>query len=241
MDEIVKQLLKGASTQSTHANRLWLALAITAIVVIVPIGHTPADAGTRSLPLGLGTIPNNWFSFVASLVLNVITVAFCSAQAQTIRAQRLAHKAIDTLQSQWNSTTGIYLRDLYDASCMPSLSRVAPLAQIARGKYQFYPKPVQPVQCPTWLRKTTAILYLYLKVLAALVYYFLPAMAIVIGLVGYFRGDAPFNAIISGAVIILFSLAATLSVGVLIVVDTRYVKDVFRILYKPQASTTTGT
>jgi hypothetical protein len=87
----------------------------------------------------------------------------------------------------------------------------------------------------------TAILYVYLKVLAALVYYFLPAMAIVLGLVGYFRGNAPFNAIISGAVIILFSLAATLSVGVLIVLDTRYVIDVSRIIYKPPASASTGT
>ena len=232
MHEEVKELLAGASTQSTHANRLWLALAATATIVIIP-----SAGAEKVLPFGLGVMPDTWFYFVASLALDVLAISFCSAQAQTIRAQRLAHKAIDSLGRAPSPATGIWLRDLYDASCVPSLSRVAPLAQIARGQFQFFS---ESHSCPPTRRIMTSLFYLYLKVIAALVYYILPMLAIIMGGIRYFRIGAPFCACLSGLVVVTFAVAALLSLFVLIALDTKYVIDVFMIIAKPAKSESPG-
>jgi hypothetical protein len=119
---LVRDLAAGVSTQAQVANRIWLALMTVSFIVVLP-----KKDGSLSLPFGLGNIDRSLFYYslfypVAFSILVVLAVAFAAAHAQVIRATKHAQKELNSLPAE--------ARDMFDMSCMPSLNRLAPLAQL---------------------------------------------------------------------------------------------------------------
>ena len=109
----------------------------------------------------------------------------------------------------------------------PSLSRVAPLAQLLRGKYQFYSSSEG---CPTWLRLLSVGYYASLKFVSYIVFFLLPIWAlwrayIIVVFTGWWR--APFIASL---------LVAETSLLQVFFIDGREMIKVFRRLWaRPRA------
>jgi hypothetical protein len=229
MTDQTKHLLQGVSVQNRFANEIWLSLAVIAIIVILPVADAK-DVTRKVLPFALGEIPANWFYFVSSLVLSVLGIAFCAAHAQAIRADQLAHKEIDRIAPSRTTNTEPDPRDVFDATTTPSLDRVAPLAQVLRFKWQFYP---DAYDCPAWLCLVTAIFYLCLKVLAGAVYYLLPGGAVLVAVLGFFSAPAPFISWILKLVVLVFAVAGGIALLIELVLQYSIVWKTFRRISKP--------
>ncbi len=171
--DTVKDRAEAASTQSKFANWLWLALIFISVVVLIPRPAGQPGAPVE-LPFDLGEVEPGVFHFVTFFMLSVLLVAFCQAHAQTVRAHRLARRAMGPVNPNDEVVPGMHPHDLFDALVTPSLSRVAALPQMVRGDYQFHP---ESASCPRLRRVLTTILYAYLKAIAVIVYLFLPAAA----------------------------------------------------------------
>jgi hypothetical protein len=101
----------------------------------------------------------------------VLAIAFASAHAQQMRAQGLTQAALSSISTSHSANDLIHPREFYDMVRMPSLNRIAPLAQLVRGKYQYYKTSRK---CPAWLRRVTVIYYAMLKLASLAVYFSLP-------------------------------------------------------------------
>ena len=177
---IVKELAAAVSTQAQVANRIWLALMTVVVVAVLP-RVSPADGGRKvPLPLGLGDVDSVWFDVFIFALLVILTIAFASAHAQQTRAVELARRRLDSLARGWDANTKerpdeIHPRELFDMLRLPSVNRVAPLAQSSRGLYQFY---ATSDRCPGWLRIASAAYYGLLKLASLIVYLGVPAWAL---------------------------------------------------------------
>ena len=167
-DELIEKLAKAVSTQAESANRIWLGLVTVSIVGLLPQAPT-------NLPFGLGSVEPSSFRLIVFLMIVVFAIAFSSAHAQHIRAQKLVHEFIDTLPAHGTGTFGMHPRELFDMLRLPSLNRVAPLAQLLRGQYQFYRKPAP---CPRWRKVVTTFYYILLRLISMIVYFGLPAFSL---------------------------------------------------------------
>lgn len=166
--DLIKQLADAVSVQAKFANRTWLAMVTVSLFAILP--RVPSD-GTLVLPFSLGKVDQSSFYLVVFGVLAILTTAFASAHAQQVRAQKLAQKSLDSVISKLPKHFEIHPRDWFDVLRTPSLNRLAPLAQMLRGKYQFFP---ESRTCPYWLRSLTVVYYGFLKAVSFFVYFGLP-------------------------------------------------------------------
>ncbi|MBI3636787.1 MAG: hypothetical protein HY216_11365 [Candidatus Rokubacteria bacterium] len=178
--DIVKELAAAVSTQAQVSTRIWLALMTVVLVAVLP--RVPVDGGRKgvSLPLGLGAIDPIWFDPFIFALLVILTIAFATAHAQETRAQELAQGRLDSLTKAWEANAKkhvgeIHPRELFDMLRLPSVNRVAPLAQASRGRYQFY---ATSDHCPGWLRMASAAYYGLLKLTSLIVYLGVPAWAL---------------------------------------------------------------
>jgi hypothetical protein len=128
-----------------------------------------------SLPWNIGEVDGTWFHAIAFFILVVLCIFFAAAHAQQIRAQRLAHAVVDSLIANQSSDDIVHPRELFDMLRMPSLNRIAPLAQLLRGKYQFYSSAEK---CPEWLRVISVGYYGVIKLVSFLVFFCLPVWAL---------------------------------------------------------------
>lgn len=168
----VKDLATAVSTQAQVSNRIWLGLMTVAVISLLP--QTLAANGV-TVPFFLVRVSATWFHLVLFALLIVFTVAFASAHAQQVRAQVLAYRFIDKVPANLE-LAGMHPRELFDIFRMPSVNRVAPLAQSIRGKYQFYSGKEG---CPPALRVATAVYYILLKLVSMVVYFGVPAFALI--------------------------------------------------------------
>jgi hypothetical protein len=166
----VKELAAGVSVQTQVANRVWLALITVALVAVLPRGTNKNP--DLSLPFGFGTVDSTLFYPVAFSILAVLAVAFAAAHAQVIRAGVQAQKIIDSLPKVSFAQIGMDPRGVFDMERIPSLNRVAPLAQLAIGQFSAI------TGHRWWVRGLGVLYYLLLKVLSVLVYYGLPGLAV---------------------------------------------------------------
>jgi hypothetical protein len=191
-DEIPSVLkdLADASTKSAEVqNRYWLALAVASLFVVIP----PSDdaqgvATTKMLPFGLGSVDSPWFAVLSVLLLSVLVIAFCAAQAHLIRTQELVARILTQRREKGAKLAGNDERDILDALRMPSLSRVSSLAQAIRGRHQFFADKSQI--SATMLRVTTA-LHVFWKLLVLVVWLLFPAVALGFAVVLYRRTSVP--------------------------------------------------
>lgn len=170
----VKELAAAVSTQAQVSNRAWLGLMTLALVALLPRVETGGQAGNVTLPFGVGPVDAASFSIVLFWMLVVFTIAFSAAHAQQVRAQKLAQKKVDSFGGG-GAKLGIHPRELFDMLRMPSVNRVAPLAQSIRGRHQFHD---ESSNCPPWLRVASAVYYALLKLPSLAVYFILPAWAL---------------------------------------------------------------
>jgi len=168
---VVKELAGAVSAQAQVSNRSWIALITVAVIASLP-RRQPAE---MTLPFSLGTIDPNWFHFVMFALLVVLTIGFASAHAQQVRAQRLAQSALKNLGEDSVLGVGIHPRDFFDALRLPSVNRVAPLAQLFKGLDAFFGSPAT---VPKWRLRASAAYYLLLKAASWLVYFGFPAVAL---------------------------------------------------------------
>ncbi len=195
-------LVKGAADQTQYANRLWITMIVVALVVFVP----PSGTSDRALPLDLGTVPASHFYFFATLLLAILFIAFGAAHAQIMRTYILAQTHLAPLVKSWQSTDGtLHPRDWFDATVTPSLNRVGPLSHALRGVHQYYHDPAGP---PQQLALLSSILYVYFKILAFLVYYCAPALALALAARGYSLSTPPFYPPLANGLVIAFLLGA---------------------------------
>jgi hypothetical protein len=165
---LIKDLADSVSTQAEVANRMWLALITVAVFAIVP--RDPTNK-TVKLPFELGEVSPLWFHWLVFLILVVLAIAFAAAHAQQVRAQKFAQSTIDLSPQTLTGGNIFHLRDYFDMLRKPSLTRVASLAQVLRGQYQFF---TTYKGLPVWLRLGTVVYYGLLKLVSLLIYFFLP-------------------------------------------------------------------
>jgi hypothetical protein len=206
---IVKELAGAVSVQARIANRAWLALMSVAFFAVLP--HKPEKSGNLSLPFNLGEVNPVWFHAIVFSILVVLAIAFASAHAQQMRAQKLAQVAVDSLVASHSREDHVHPRELFDMLRTPSFNRVAPLAQLLRGKYQFYETGRH---CPTWLLLGTNAFYALLKLTSLLVYFGLPFWAmwqayanVLIAKSDFITWGARAGGLLSGSALILVLVA----------------------------------
>ena len=216
----VKELASAVSTQAQVANRAWLALTTVALVATIP--HVPKENGNLALPFGLGDVKPAVFDTVALSILVVLSIAFAAAHAQQIRAQKLAQRELDSLPNEAPSGGGLHPREMFDMWCLPSLNRVAPLAQLLNGRYQFFP---ESPNCPAWRRRVTVAYYVLLKVASIVVYYGLPGWAL-----WQARGSIRYSGGV-GLILVLGSFIAGVALVQVFLSDVEYSSRVIRHLW----------
>jgi hypothetical protein len=168
---LVADLAGAVSTQAKVANRAWLALITAALFAVLP----RAGNANVSLPWNIGEVDATWFHTIAFFMLVVLAIFFAAAHAQQIRAQKLTQNVVTALVKRQESDDLINLRELYDMLRIPSLNRVAPLAQLLRGRYQFY---ASASRCPEWLRIFSVSYYGAVKLVSFVVFFVLPIWAV---------------------------------------------------------------
>jgi hypothetical protein len=171
--KILNEFATAVSTQAQVTNRIWLGLVTVALLALLPRESTAADQVT--LPFNLGKANAHTFSVIVFLLLVVLTIAFSSAYAQQFRAQRLTHSFIKSIPLGNTDHGGAHSREWFDMIRVPTFNRVAPLAQLTQGPFQFYKKAKD---CPDWLRFLSTAYYLMLKLPAMFVYFGLPGFAL---------------------------------------------------------------
>lgn len=169
--EVVRELAGAVSAQAQVANRSWFALIAVAVVSSLP----RTQVADIALPFGFGVVEPGSFHLVMFGLLTVLMIAFASAHAQQVRAQRLAQSALDSLKVDALLGLKIHPRDLFDMLRLPSVNRVAPLAQLLKGQDAFFGRTKA---VPAWRRTASRWYYLLLKAASWLVYFGYPAFAL---------------------------------------------------------------
>jgi hypothetical protein len=171
----IKVLAAAVSTQAQASNRAWLGLLSVAVLTLLPRVPNTGQPCEPVLPLGLGPVDRAWYYPILFMILVVLTVAVSVAQAQLVRAMKLAHSFLKSLAGESPTVLGMHPRELYDIMRLPSLNRVAPLAQFVLGAHQFHATASSRSRL---VKLRSEIAYAALRLVSMTVYYTLPTAAI---------------------------------------------------------------
>jgi hypothetical protein len=146
-------------------------------IVLFPRIESGNPQSVATLPFNLGQVPTATFFPLAFLILAILVIALASSHAQQVRASRLAQRIIDGLPKYLTSEKiTLHSRYLFDILRVPSLTRVAPLAQIIRGDSRL---PEEEQQASVLRRGLSTLLYVVLKLVTLVVFFVLPGAALV--------------------------------------------------------------
>jgi hypothetical protein len=173
--QTIKDLASAVSTQAQVSNRTWLGLLTVAAFALLPQAPNVPQPHELTLPFGFPPVDAVTYNVTLFLLLVVLAIAFSAAQAQTVRAQMLAQSFLNSLADRSIKVAGMDPRELFDMLRLPSINRVASLAQSLRGRYQFYR---DERNCPGYLRFASTVYYILLRLTSLVVYYGLPAAAL---------------------------------------------------------------
>ncbi len=215
---VVKELADAVAAQAQASNRAWIALITVAVVVALPRPE-------NNLPFNLGKVDQGTFYVVGFLILVALAIGFAAARAQLVRSQELARAELDTLATLPRSGTEIDLRDFFDM-LLPSVIRVAPLAQLLKGKYKFF---TSERGAPRWLRCLSAVYYVILKIATFLAYFAVPLYA----LWQAYRAAVPVTGIFARMAMAAGGVVASFALIQVIVVEVRYGWRVVGIFLRP--------
>lgn len=137
---LLTQLAEGFSKQNKVSASYWIALALVAIVTVIP---NPVMGDIKFPLLPSIEMPAADFYPFACILISLLTVGYGSATSQVTRTRRLVDKYLKSKQ-MWSKEylvpSTIHIQDVFDAVTTASINRVAPLAQILQGKKQFFPE-----------------------------------------------------------------------------------------------------
>lgn len=186
--EIVKDLAAAVSNAARIQNRYWMALLAVSLFVLIPRPPVANDPVKVSLPFDLGTVEPSWFLAASTLMLSVLLIVFCAAQVHLVRVLEFMHEILRERRRNGLATSKIDERDLISALQLPSLSRVAPLAQVLKGKYRFFHNKAG---CPKWRLLVSGLAYVLWKLLSFGVWLALPGWALFSAWSGYRTASPP--------------------------------------------------
>jgi hypothetical protein len=231
--DLIKEIAAAVSVQAQVANRSWLALMTVALIAVLP--RNTAKSGNVSLPFNLGEVDASWFHAVVFSILVVLAIAFAAAYAQAVRAHKLSQPVVDALADEGALTDRVHPRELYDMLRMPSLNRVASLAQSLRGEYQFFRTGLI---CPLWLRLLSVSYYGLLKFASMVVYFGLPLWALWQAYITVSNSSSLMRGTLA-----FFGLFAALAIFQVLLTDVLYSLKILKLLWhspKPQTAGTRG-
>jgi hypothetical protein len=183
---LLKDLAEAFSAHAKATNRAWLAEMAVAIFVLARLPKvTAGPAPTIDLPWELGPVPAVYFYVVSTLILGILSIAFCSVHAQMARAHTFVLQAAAAV-SPTNHIGKFHVRDVLEVLMQSHVLRLAPLADLVRGDPRFFHE--KQASRPRIL--IAGVYYLVLKVLGMLVYLLLPGMALAVVWRTYEGNDA---------------------------------------------------
>lgn len=191
--EVVKTLAGAVSGATRVQNRYWMALIVVSLYVLIPRSPlSSAETVKVSLPFGLGDVAHSWFFATSTLILGVLLIVFCAAQVHLVRVLEFTHEILKTRRSAHLAQSKFDERDMLSALLLPSLSRVAPLAQVIKGKHRFFHNKSD---CPQWRLILSGALYVIWKGIAVGVWLAVPALALRSAWLGYRHSPLPATAV----------------------------------------------
>lgn len=222
---LVKELVDGVSTQVRALNRIWLLTLLVALLIVIPPPESNPDDNLRKLPFGLGTVEEGYFYPISCFLLSVLIMSFATSHAQVIRATKLAQRAVDQLRDSSALPSGMDLRDIFDILRIPSINRVAPLAQNLRGKYEFYDGKEQ---CPGWLLWISTWYYVILKLLSTSVSVFMPGGALGVAYSRYLKRSCEVSSNwVLKVFVTIFTIVATVAIVQTLLKEISYIRTVY--------------
>jgi hypothetical protein len=123
--EIVKKLSDARSPLIAWANTIWFFIALLCITYM---------SGTE-IP-GLGNLAHRddlWL-----ILLSIAILAWAATHASTVRSDKLFQPILEQIGDIRVGTTKMAAREYYDLSTHQHINRVSTLAQLLRGRHQFY-------------------------------------------------------------------------------------------------------
>jgi hypothetical protein len=221
---IVKDLAEAVSTQSKITNRTWLATITVSVLIL--FSSELASQGKIPLPFSMGNVEQKIFYPIGFSIQAVLILALAVAHALALRARKLAHLIIATLEPKCFLNTPYSIRDFFDVMQISCLPRVAPLAQWIRGPYQFSDKENQ---CPNSLRYISTAYYIVLKFIATTVLFLMPGSAL------YYSYKQVISIQLNGFWVFFLTalgIISALSLMVVTIIDSEYVWRVFKLMLK---------
>ncbi len=179
-------------------------------------------------------IPRNIFYPFALGLISVIMIAYGSANCQWNRTRILIQKIIKFKKERKESyiiPEVLHIHDYFDSMLLPIINRVAPVAQILRGKYQFYPKSKE---CPCCLICLSLLVYFILKLITFCIVYIFPFIALVYSWININPAILPND--LWRYLTIFFKIISIVAISVLILViylDLKYTKRALKVISKP--------
>ena len=220
----LKMVADAAAIQFKNSDRLGLALMTLSVFMLIP-----REIGVDiDIPFGLGKVPPVKFQGVGLALLGVLSLGVLQARSQAIRALKIAERLLESIESESAAFGPIHPRDVFDTITTPSLNRIAPLPQLTRGRYQFYP---ESLDCPSWLRTTAGLFYGYLKILSTFVYFVVPAVALWSSASSYLGSFASFLNVPSWAQLLALGFGIPLVLGGCLVLHSE-VKHTFAVFHR---------
>lgn len=219
----IKVLAAAVSMQTQASNRAWLGLLSVAVLTLLPRVPNTGQPCEPVLPLGLGPVDRAWYHPTVFMILVVLTIAVSVAQAQLVRALKLSQLFLKSLAGQPPTVLGMHPRELFDMMRLPSLNRVAPLAQFVLGDHQFH---ATASSRSGFVKFLSEVAYSALRLVSMTVYYTLPTAA----LWRAFSGVQAERYVWS-----LFLVGGVIAISALVVVffsDLQYSVEVMRIIWR---------
>lgn len=170
---LIVSLSEGGSDQTRWATKLWYALATVSALSLMPVATA---SNTLQAPFGIGELNSVDFYSFAVVAISILGIGAGAAQCQAIRSRSLINRVLDEYGKEYPLTRNVALQDAFDAVVTSSIQRIAPLAQVLRGRCQFYP---ESHNCPLYLRLLSSLYYTVLKLVSVMVVHVFPAYALV--------------------------------------------------------------
>ena len=176
INESLKQLADGYSTHSRQASRYWIVLAIASLFAVTPRALSE-EAQKLDLPFGLGTVTKEEFYPFSAITVSLLIIGYASNTIQVSRIRMLVEKLFKKWKESTKNEYLIHIQDIFEAITSPTITHVAPLAQIFYGKQQFFP---ESDNISDKRRVATYFYYVFLKIIVVFVVYALPLYALIL-------------------------------------------------------------
>ena len=186
------------------------------------------------IPIISVKVPENIFYPFALGLISVIIIAYSSANCQWNRTRILIQTIIEFKKQKKQNyiiPKVLHIHDYFDSMMVPVINRVAPIAQILRGKYQFKPKSKD---CPCVLICFSTLVYLIYKLITYCIIYIFPLIALIYSWANIDMKILPNKLWLYLTIFFkIMSISAALVLMLVIYQDFEYTKRALKAMSKP--------